>query len=214
MEFLTGLLGNGILGGIIGGIGGIFTAWTAYKDKKEERAYKLAEAKNKRDHEIKLLGAETEANIKEIEAGVQRDRIMMEGKADVEESIGRTQAVLKLSENTIKEPLLERMMFNGSKYTKWLTMPLALFITFLHSIIDMLRTLVRVVITYGSVAFSCYITYLCFDMYIKLGITLDAKDLYNILMTMLKLLTFTTTTAISFWFMDKSMSRKFQDNYK
>jgi len=211
MEFLTSLLGDGLTGGLFGILGGLGTAWIKYKHQEKEHQYKLEENKSKREHQLKMIGAETEASIKEIEANVRRDEIIMEGKADIEESKGRNEAVVKLSENYIKDSLIERMMFNSSKITKWFTLPLALLITLIHSTIDMMRTLVRPLITYASVGFTCYVTYLTFEIYQKLGISIDSSDLLVIIKDMLKLLTFITSTAVSFWFMDKSMSRKFQD---
>lgn len=211
MDTLLSIFDGGVLGGLFGVLGGLGTAWLKARADREEREFKLAENQSKRKHALAMITAETDAAIKEVEANVLRDQIIMEGKADIEESKGRNESILKLSENYVKASLVERMMFNPSKWTAWVTMPIAIIITFIHSVVDVSRTLVRVIITYGAVAFSCYITYLAFEMYTKLGAQMDPKQLYDIIGTMLKLLSFTTSTAISFWFMDKSMSRKFQN---
>ena len=103
------------------------------------------------------------------------------------------------------------MLFNKNLWTVWLTAPIGLFIAFAHGLVDILRSLVRPVATYGSLAFSCFVTYYAFELYSKLGVNIDPKQLFDIIMMMLKLLTFTTSTAMGFWFMDKSMSRKYQN---
>lgn len=211
METILNFLGGGLSGGLFGILGGLGTAWIKTRADEKEREYKLAEAKNLREHELAMVSAETDSMIKEVEANVRRDQIITDGKADIEESRGRNESILKLSENYIKQSLIEKMMFNSNKWTAWLTIPISILITFIHGIVDISRTLVRVIVTYGSVAFSSYVTYMAFGMYKDLGIVMSGDELYEIIQTMLRLLTFTTSTVIGFWFMDKSMSRKFQN---
>ena len=210
MGFLTDLLGNGVLGGLFGMIGSFGNAWLKNVNDDKERAFKLKESQSKRDYAIKMLSAETEATLAEVSANIQRDKILTEGKIDLEDSKGRNAAMLKLSQNTVKQSLVQKMMFN-EKWTKIFTMPIAIFITILNGVVDTLRTLIRPLVTYGSVVFSAYVTYIAFNMYRELGVAIDADDILEIVMTMLRLLTFTTSTVVSFWFMDKSMSRKFQE---
>lgn len=211
MEWFTSLLGNGLTGGLFGVLGGLGTAWISYKKEKEERAYKLQVAKDKREHDLLMITAETDANIKEIEANVKRDQVITEGQVVMAESAGRNEAIAKSTQNFVKASLVDKMIFNKSAWTVWLTAPIGLLIATTHGLVDILRSLVRPVITYGSVAFCCYVTYIAFGMYKDLGVEITPEQLYNIIQTMLRLLTFSTSTVIGFWFMDKSMSRKFQN---
>ena len=102
-------------------------------------------------------------------------------------------------------------MFNKNKWSAWATTPIAILITLLHGIVDIIRTLVRPLITYGTTVFCAYVLYMAFGMYQELQVAITADQLYNIIMTMIKLFTFLASTAYGFWFMDKSMSRKFQN---
>jgi len=210
MEFLAGIFADGVLGGLFGMIGSFGNAWLKNSNDEKERAFKLAESKSKREHSVLMLKAETDATIAEIQANVQRDQIMMEGQMEIEESKGRNAAILQLSQNTVEQSLVQKMMFN-KHWTKAFTMPIALLITMMNGLVDIARTLIRPTVTYGSVAFSMYVTYMAFGMYQELGIVMDGDDLHEIIMTMIRLLTFTTSTVIGFWFMDKSMARKFQE---
>jgi len=209
MDTILSFFGSGLSGGLFGILGGLGTAWIKARSDKEERESKLKENQSKRDHDLKMITAETDASIKEIQANVQRDQIIMEGKADIEESKDRNMSILKLSENYVKMSLVEKMMFNDNKWTAWLTIPVSILITFIHGLVDISRTLVRVIVTYGSVAFSAYVTYMAFGLYQELNIAMSSDELFEIIKTMLRLLTFTTSTVVGFWFMDKSMSRKF-----
>jgi hypothetical protein len=210
MDVILNFLGGGLSGGLFGILGGLGTAWLKQKADEKAHQYKLETMKEKNKYNLQMITAETEATIKEVEANVKRDQIIMDGKADIEESKNRNKSILKLSENYVKVSLVEKMMFNKSTWSAWITVPVAIMITFIHGLVDISRTLVRVLVTYGSVAFSCYVTYMAFGMYKDLGIVMSGDELYEIIQTMLRLLTFTTSTVIGFWFMDKSMSRKFQ----
>ena len=211
MEFLGDLLGNGLTGGLFGILGGLGTAWISYAKEKAERAFKLEEAKNKRAHDLLMITAETDASIREIEANVKRDQVITEGQVVIAESQGRNEAIVKSTQNFVKASLVNKMIFNSNPWTLWLTMPIGVTIATLHGVIDMLRSLVRPVITYGSVGFCFFVTYISFEMYQKLGVVITPEQLFDIIMMMLRLLTFSTSTVIGFWFMDKSMSRKFQN---
>jgi len=211
MDALLNFLGGGLGGGVLGIFGSLGNAWLKNIADEKERAFKLAENQSQRDHELKMINAETEATVKEIEANVRRDQIITEGQADIEEIKGRNSAILKISQDYVKASLTEDMMFNKNPWTAWLTVPMGMFITFIHGLVDISRTLVRVLVTYGSVVFSAYVTYMAFGMYQELDIAMSSDELYQIIQTMLRLLTFTTSTVIGFWFMDKSMSRKFQN---
>lgn len=211
MSWLVDLIGGGALGGLFGIIGSWGNAWLKQRadEKMHENNLEIMREKNK--YNLLMITAETDATIAEVEANVKRDQIIMDGKADIEESKGRNNAVLKLSENYVKPSLTTKMLFNKVWYSAIFTIPVALFIILIQAIVDILRTLVRVVVTYGSVAFSMVVTYIALDMFNKLGIAISGEQLYEIVQTMLRLLTFTTSTVIGFWFMDKSMSRKFQN---
>lgn len=211
METILNFLGGGLSGGLFGILGGLGTAWLKAKADEKAHHYKLENKKLDHTYNLQMITAETEATIKEVEAYVKRDQIKMDGQADIEESRGRNDAILKLSENTVNQSMIDKMMFNTNKWTSWLTIPIAILITLIHGIVDISRTLVRVIVTYGSVAFSCYVTYMAFGMYKELNIAMTPEQLYETIQTMLRLLTFTTSTVIGFWFMDKSMSRKFQN---
>jgi len=212
MDTILNFLGGGLSGGLFGILGGLGTAWLKAKADEKAHQYKLENKKLDHAYELQMIEAETDATIKEVEAYVKRDQIKMDGEADIEESKGRNEAILTLSENTVKQQTIDKMMFNSNKWTAWLTIPISILITLVHGIVDISRTLVRVIVTYGAVAFSMYVTYIAFEMYKKTGIVMTAEQLYEIIQTMLRLLTFTTSTVIGFWFMDKSMSRKFQNN--
>lgn len=212
MDFLIDLLTGGTSGGIFGILGGLGTAFIKYKTDKNNREFTLKENANKRKHELDMIGAETDASIKEIEAAVQRDKIIMEGKVDVEDSVGRRDVLLNYDKDTVDQDTIKWLMRNRSKYTAWITVPIGLIITAIDSFVDLLRKLVRPVITYASVGFSFFVLWYSFETLQKLGVAFDPNDYMALIKDQLRLTSFIASTATSFWFIDKSMSRKFQDS--
>jgi len=213
MDSIITFLSSGPMGLLFGGLGSLATGWLKLKGDREKREFDLKEANSRRTHDLSMINATTEATIKEIEANVERDQILMDGQADIEESKGRNEAILKLSDNFVKPDLVDKMMFNTNKIGIFFTGPLAFIITFVHSSIDVLRTSVRPVATYASLMFSFYVTKIALDMYTALSVVPTSDQLFDIIMTMLTLVKFITSSAFGFWFMDKSMSRKFQDKH-
>ena len=211
LSFLTGG-GSTIIGGLFGVLGSAFNAWIKYKDDKDLREYKRQEDADKRKHDLAMVEANTTATIREIEANVQRDKIIMEGKADVAESETRNIVLQNYDKDAVTEGTLEWMMKNASKWTAWLTVPTGVILVVLNGAVDLARKLVRPVVTYGSVGFSFFILWYSFQTMQSLNIAFTPSEWKDVVMTQLRLVEFIASTAAGFWFADKSMSRKYQDS--
>jgi hypothetical protein len=211
IDTIINLFTDGLSGGLFGVFGGLATAWLKYKSDKDAAATKLAAKKADQQHELAMVKATTDANIAEINAGVQRDRIIMEGKSDVAENETRSIVMQNYDKDTVDDDTMLWMMKNRSKWTSWLTVPVGVMLTSVSGFVDLMRKLVRPAITYGSVGFSFFVLWFSFEQMQKMGVPFDAKIWSNIVMDQLRLISFIASTAVSFWFTDKSMSRKFQD---
>jgi len=212
MEAIFDFLTGGVSGGIAGIIGGLGTAALKYFSDRSERKYKADEAKSKREHERLMLKAQSDADIAEINAGVQRDKIIMEGKADIEEMQALKGVLTNYEKDAVESDVLAWMMKNRSKWTAWLTVPVGVCLTALNATVDLLRKLVRPIITYGSVGFSFFVLWYSFEQLKFAGIAVDPDTWHDILMGQIKLISFVASTAVGFWFTDRSMSRKYQDS--
>jgi hypothetical protein len=211
LSFLTSG-GSTIVGGIFGGLTSIANSWIKYKEDKDKRAYEREEAANKRAHDLAMLSAETDNAIKEIEASVERDRVIMEGKADVEESKTRSLILTNYDRDSVAEDTITWMMKNKNLYTAWLTLPIGVILITANGFVDLLRKLVRPVVTYGSIGFSFFLLWFCFEQLQAMNVAFTPAEWKDILMTQLRLVEFIASSAAGFWFADKSMSRKYQDS--
>lgn len=198
MDAILNLLSGGILGTISQFIG----KWFTLKEKREER-----------EHELKLIKANTEATISEINARIQVEQTITEReiqveelKADVEESKGRSELIAQVTGSYIPKDILEKIITDTS-WTGIIFKPLV----YLHLIfMDALRGTVRPFITAGSVLFSFFIFIQAFEMYITLGTVTPDLLLEHVIKPMVNLVIFMVSTAMGFWFADKASVRRFQ----
>lgn len=211
IDAIINLFTGGLSGGLFGVFGGLATAWLKYKSDKDAAATKLAEKKADQEHELAMIKETTDANIAEINAGVQRDRIIMEGKSDVAENQTRSIVLQNYDKDAVDEDVMLWMMKNRSKWTGWITVPVGVLLTIVSGSVDVSRKLVRPVITYGSVGFSFFVLWFSFEQMKAMGVSLSSDTWRDIVLDQLRLISFIASTAVSFWFTDKSMSRKFQD---
>lgn len=214
MDSILSFLGTAASGGILGILGSGISGVLKYFSDKQTHKFKLEEKKIDHEYSLSMVKAQTDATIAEVNANIERDRINTEGAIDIIDAKTRGKSLQSDNEPYVHARLLERMMFDMTGWVKWITAPIAFILVLSHSLVDMSRTLVRVVVTYGSVAFSSYILWYSLELYQKLGGAIDTSDVLAIIMVLLKLVTFTTSTALGYWFADKSMSRKFQEAYK
>lgn len=197
MEFLTNVLGGGILGSITS----LFSTWFKLKEKREENEFKL-----------KMIEAQSKANIEEIKANIEVQRTITEGaiqveelRADVEETKGRNLLIQKTTGNFISDETLH-MMLNDKTLTGKIFRPIV-YLTLLT--LEASRGMIRPVLTAGFSWFCMYIFIDAMALYSKGQI--DPTLLMNeVIKPTINLLLFGASTMIGFWFADKSMARRFQ----
>lgn len=211
MEWLGSLLDGGLLGGLFGALGGAFNSWIKYKADKDDREFKRQEGKDKREHERLMIVAETDATIKEIEANVKRDTIITEGKIDALEVQGRSEIMRNYDKDAVDQDTLMWMMKNKNPWTAWVTVPLGVVLIAVDKVVDFLRKMVRPVTTYASVSFSFFVLYYSFNQLEKMGIALSPDQWVIIFSDQLRLISFISSTAVSFWFSDRWANKQLQE---
>lgn len=200
MDFLTNILSGGILGVVTSAI----STWLKYKEVKESNDFKL-----------KMIKAQSDASIEEIKAQVQMNKVIVEGnvsteyaKAEVAETASRSSLIANLTANYIDKDVLIHMLSDNT-LTGRIFKPLL----FLHLIVmDFVRGMVRPILTAGIMYYIIMIVNQSLGTYLVSGNTVDLLN--TVINPALTLLLFSASTVISFWFADKSMSRRFQEGKK
>lgn len=197
MEFLTNILGGGILGSVTS----LFSTWFKLKEKREDNEFKL-----------KMIEAQSKANIEEIKAQIEVQRTITEGeiqveelRADVEETKGRNELIQKTTGNFISDETLH-IMLNDKTWTGKAFRPIVYF-TLLA--LEAMRGAIRPVLTAGFAWFCMYIFIDAMALYTK-GSVSQEMLMQEVINPTINLLLFGSSTMIGFWFSDKSMARRLQ----
>jgi hypothetical protein len=197
MEFLTNILGGGILGSLTS----LFSSYFKLKEKREDNEFKL-----------KMIEAQSKASINEINAQIEVQKTITEGevmveelRADTEEAKGRNSLIQKTTGNFISDETLH-IMLNDKTWVGVVFKPLTYF-TLLT--LEASRGIIRPLLTAGFSYFCMFIFIEAMEIYTKGAI--DQVMLMNeVIKPTINLLLFGASTMIGFWFADRASSRRYQ----
>lgn len=170
------ILGSGIAGVVTGLVGNIFTAWN---NRKAEKA--------KQEHEIKLIEANTNAMIKEVEANIQITETNIAGEISKAELDVFKEGIKLGNKDVFKESYMEKLY--STKVGSWFGTLLA----FLLGISDWIKSMTRPLITMFLVGLVAWM--------VATGV--------GELVAMVDLVVYLATTAVVWWFGYRNES-KFQ----
>lgn len=176
---LETLLSGGI-GSILGGITGLIGTYLNNKRELELAKLKAAEAANKRKHEVTI--------------NTQRHKITMEQNKAQFEHEDNVQAELSLRESY---EMAETERFEPPKEKGW-------FASFFFGLVEILRRMIRVTASYGSMVILGYITYFVYNNLDKFLYQLQSVNEGAKAFALMEYLVFTicylSTTIILWWF--------------
>jgi len=198
LEAVMGILtggGSTILSSVFGSISGVVGHYIAQKDKEKERQFELDKVKLEMERD-KL---DSELALKEIQANLQTERVIQEGQRDIEEAKGWNDAVAKIQNSKNLSTSSLSKLLNGNIVQSTLGSVIA----FLLGLVDVLRGLVRPVLTYGSFG---VMVYLVKEFAVNTGFS--NADQMAILSLVIDVSVFVLTSATQFWFMDRVGARK------
>lgn len=170
------ILGSGILGVVTGLAGNIFTSWNNRKAEKE-----------KQDHAIKLIDANTSALIRESEANIKITETNIAGEISKAELDVFKNGIISGNKDVFKESYMEKLF--SSKVGSWFGTIIAV----LFGIADWIKSITRPLITIFLVGLVAWM--------VSTGI--------GDLVAMVDLVVYLATTAVVWWFGYRNES-KFQ----
>lgn len=201
MDILINLLGGGLLGSLTS----IFTQWMKNKEKVSDQ-----------DFELKKIKAQSDATIEEIKARIQIEETITERmvqveelKADVQEVEGRSALIEKTTGNYIEKDVMLKMISDNS----WIGLIMRPFIYANNLLIELSRSIIRPFITVGSLLFNAYIFIVGWELYKTLATVTPEQIITMVISPTINLLVFISSTAVGFWFADKSNVRTFNKKH-
>ena len=190
------LLSSSIFGAVTGLVGGVVTAITNYKMQR----LKNADAESQRQFEIQKLHAETDAMIREAEANIKIAKTQVEGAVELEEARAFT-ASQKPQEPLFRESYMRRL--EKSRLTAWLVGPIAL----VFALVDVLKALMRPLITVYHVAVTTWITVLAWRILQEHGSGVSPDKAVAIFDQVTTTVIYLCVTCVTWWFADRRMAK-------
>ena len=197
---------NLLSGGLLGSVTSLFNQWMKTKEKANDQEF-----------ELKKIKAQSDATIAEIQARVQIEQSITERevkveelRADTNEAIGRNDLIKDVTGNYISQDVMIKMITDESIVGK-IMRP---FIYLNNLFMELARGVIRPLITIGSLAFNCYIFITAWALYSALEKVSPEQILTLVIVPTIDLLVFISSTAVGFWFADKSNVRSFTKSLK
>ncbi len=197
MNFLASL----VSGGILGFVGNLFNQWTKYRLKKITL-----------EHEVKMVQARAEAQVKAAAAQVKIEEEVTRRVVESQEADGFYDALRGASDRTLPSSTINYML-NDKTVMGYICRPFTYILAVLLGFVDVLRSLTRPSVTAGSLLFSGYILFYGFELFMRKGglTKITHEDLLKmIVMPVIELFLFCASTAVSWWFADRQMSKDYR----
>lgn len=217
MDLSTILTGaNPILGGLLGVMGSFVTSIFNYKQKKQEAAQALAQQKFELDkikaeseRELAVIKAETEAKVKIVETQTKGAIDLSDAQAYVESQKGANQVGVT---GTLIDRLTNIKDKDGASpwMIRWM-LPIAVF---LLALVDMLKGLMRPIITTYYVVLTTYLTAIAWSIVRNNVQFITADYAWKVVIQVVDTVLFLTVTCVTWWFADRQTSKFLQEKYK
>lgn len=184
------MLIEGIVGAVTGIVGTVATAITNYKTQKLKNEHDVAMAKI--EHEAMI--AEAEIGMKVTEQKLQGELAMADAeiyKSNVKLGNGRAVS------NSVIERLLE------GKWTKWV----GTLLIFLLGLADVMRTMMRPLLTVYLVAVTSWVTYEAGSILAAKQALISATLAATLFTNVTNIVIFLTVSAVTWWFGNRSLEK-------
>jgi len=206
---IIGALGGGAITGLIGSIA---NAITTYKMKKLE----LERDKLKFQHEIEVIKAEAEAAKIEAEANIKVTEAVVEGEEKKIEAQAFLESQKQEKQKLFSESYMDKL-FSVEGKLLYLTIPIAVFLSFLFGLCDVVRKLTRPTITFFSLGVSTWLAYYAYTL-VRTSEMVSGNILVEVYRTAIISIVYIATMSASWWFADRQAGRMIQkimnNNYK
>lgn len=188
-----------LFGGITGLLGNAITSFFKYKNAKMEY-----------EHKEKMVKLETEAMLEEAKAQISIAKARIEGEVELAEVEAYKEGIISGKEKFFGEQWIDRML-DSDGWASYILKPVATLLAICFAFIDLLRGLMRPVLTLYLTGMATYITYLAWKILEIKGLqALSVADAVNIYNDVISTVIYLAVSAITWWFGDRSMSKHIQ----
>lgn len=184
-----------ILGGLTGLVGTAVSSIFNYKTEKLRG-----------DIKIQTIKAETDAMIAEAKANIAITNAQIEGEIEIADSNAYLQSLKEGNKSLLDNKWIDKLLEIQGKW-KILTLPFAVFVSFLFGLVDFLRGLMRPVLTLYLVLLSTWITYKAYILLDLTKSTMTTSEALNIFNDSISIIIYLTVSVVTWWFGDRRMAK-------
>jgi hypothetical protein len=192
-----------LIGTIAGFIGTGITTYANYKMRQME----VEDNKAKREHELKMVDAESKARIAEVQANIQVAQVQTEGAITLEEAKGFTESQRQGNQHVFESKWVTALL-NRKDNWRFLTVPLAVLICCLFGLSDAIQSIMRPALTLYSAVIATWVTWRAWEIMQGAGVhtfnTSQAADIWQQATSVAYTL---AVTLITWWFGDRRVAK-------
>ena len=192
-----------ILGGITGLLGPLITAFTNYKMQKLKNEARAQD----REHEIRMVEAETTAMIAETEANIRVAEVKTEGELQLADAEAYQISQREAGKNLFGERYMDALLGHEGKLN-FLTVPAGLLLCLGFGFIDILKGFTRPALTFYLVGCTTWVTWMAWQIVQKASMsTLTPVDAFEIFWKVVSIVVYLTVSSVTWWFADRRMAK-------
>lgn len=184
--------------GLVTGLGGtLVTGWLNLKAQREKNA-----------HEVSMIKAETEAMKAEAEMHIQVERERVHGEIEIADAAAYTESQKQGNKNLFSSKWVERLLDNDAGFWKRLFGGLIAFpLCFLFGLTDILKGLMRPVLTGYLVGVTTWITWMAWKIVQRYGQGMTAIVATEIFQEIVHVVVYLTVSCVTWWFGDRRTAK-------
>ncbi|CAG36738.1 unknown protein [Desulfotalea psychrophila LSv54] len=191
-----------LFGGITGLAGTIWSSW----NQRKIRELDMKDRAQGREHELKLVQAESQAMLAETEANIRVARVQTEGALHLAETEAYAAHLIVANKPTLSTALAGKL-FSTTGWVAILAQPAGVFICILFGLVDTVKGFARPGITLYLLILSTWISRRAWSILESSGGALTTTQSAEIVTQVTCSLLYLTTTAVCWWFGDRMAAK-------
>jgi len=187
---------NLIFGGITGLIGSITTSITNYKIQKL-----------KNEHEVIMVKENTKAMIAETEANIKITQVETEATVELADAGAYLKSIELGNKNMFSQKWIDNL-FAVQGWTRFIAVPIGVFIAFLFGMVDFLKAFTRPGITWLFTGATLFLAFTAYNVLGSAGMSaMDTTAALAILTHIMDIVLYLTVSCVTWWFGDRRIAK-------
>lgn len=191
-----------LLGGVTGLIG---TIWSGYNQRKIKEL-EIEDRKAERQHDLKMVEAETAAMVAEAEANIKITEAQIEGAVQLEDARAFTASQAAIGKRSFSNKFMDKL-FGTTGWTAYIAQPVGILVCLLFGCVDTVKDMARPAITAYLLGVSTWVTYMAWQVLETGGVTLSATQAETLILNVISTVLYLTSAAVTWWFGDRMAAK-------